>query len=190
MSKPGVRDQSKCKLCPHGPACIERSKRACGFAHHLDQLRHPYEHYTDLRKVWSDGVHRWYGQEITKGSLRLIQWYYYLTPKCERPVWATGCLWFHGLLPPDASIENLPYDFGIYQDWQDVSMHPPSWELPFRFAPHLHARIQARHDCMIEPHFNNDRAGMCRVPVSPSRVRSSLSSSEQFVFIPAFAFVF
>ena len=52
-------------------------------------------------------------------------------------------------------------------------MHRPSWELPFQYASDFVARIQARHDCMSEPLDKNERAGMCRVPVTPPRVRKS-----------------
>ena len=61
-------------------------------------------------------------------TVLMIEWYYRnFTPRCERPVWATGCLWFYNRLPSDASIDNLPFDFGISADWEFVRVRRPSY---------------------------------------------------------------
>ena len=112
-SKAGDQDQYRCQLCKYKNRC---RRTVCRFAHRLDELLPPYEHTVELPGVWRNGVHRWYGQKVEEEVLARIQEYYERTPPRERPVWATGCLWFYGRLPSSVSIDNLPYDFGVWQD--------------------------------------------------------------------------
>ena len=85
--------------------------------------------------VWSEG---------RKKVLDRIQECYERTPPRERPVWATGCLWFYHRLPSSVSIDDFPYDFGVWQDLSAVKMNRASKDWPFEYAPGFRARIEAR----------------------------------------------
>ena len=137
-SKPGDEDQYRCQLCKYGLEC---KRKVCGFAHRLDELLPPNEQSIELPGVWRNGVHRWYGQRVGETVLKRILDCYMLTPPRERPVWATGCLWFYNRLPSSISIAELPYDFGVFQDLLVVKMHRASKDWPFSWAPGLWERM-------------------------------------------------
>ena len=99
--------------------------------------------------VWSEG---------RKKVLDRIQDCYERTPPRERPVWATGCLWFYHRLPSSVSIDDFPYDFGVWQDLSAVKMNRASKDWPFEYAPGFRARIEARR---------KEVNGAPRVPMTP-----------------------
>ena len=78
-----------------------------------------------------------------------IQWSYKSIPKCERPLWATAVLCFYGMLPEDVSIDNLPYDFGIYNDIEVMRMSRIDGKVPFDFAPGFEDRMFERYENMF-----------------------------------------
>ena len=155
MSKAGDQDQYRCQLCKYKNRC---RRTVCRFAHRLDELLPPYEHTVELPGVWRNGVHRWYGQKVEEKVLASIQECYERTPPRERPVWATGCLWFYGRLPSSVSIDDLPYDFGVWQDLMALKMNRLSKDWPFEFAPGFSARIEERRVGVNVP---------ARVPMTP-----------------------
>ena len=96
--------------------------------------------------------------------LEYILWYYERDPQCERPAWANGVLWFHNMLPANESLAHLPWDFGIYNDYQFMRMMRMDPTAPFSFAPDFHRRMSERRSQLKE--FNR----MPRyVPVTYSR---------------------
>ena len=155
LSKAGDEIQYRCQLCWYKNRC---TRTVCRFAHRLDELLPPYEQTVELPGVWRDGVHRWYGQKVEKKVLDRIQDCYERTPPRERPVWATGCLWFYHRLPSSVSIDDFPYDFGVWQDLSAVKMNRASKDWPFEYAPGFRARIEARRAGVN---------GLPRVPLTP-----------------------
>ena len=156
-SKPGDEDQYRCQLCEYGLEC---KRKVCGFAHRLDELLPPNEQSIELPGVWRNGVHRWYGQRVGETVLKRILDCYMLTPPRERPVWATGCLWFYNRLPSSISIAELPYDFGVFQDLLVVKMHRASKDWPFSWAPGLWKR-------MGKNKVDVNSMNLLRVPTTP-----------------------
>ena len=156
-SKPGDEDQYRCQLCKYGLEC---KRKVCGFAHRLDELLPPNEQSIELPGVWRNGVHRWYGQRVGETVLKRILDCYMLTPPRERPVWATGCLWFYNRLPSSISIAELPYDFGVFQDLLVVKMHRASKDWPFSWAPGLWER-------MGKNKVDVNSMNLLRVPTTP-----------------------
>ena len=175
-SKPGDEDQYRCQLCQYGLEC---KRKVCGFAHRLDELLPPNEQSIELPGVWRNGVHRWYGQRVGETVLKRILDCYMLTPPRERPVWATGCLWFYNRLPSSISIAELPYDFGVFQDLLVVKMHRASKDWPFSWAPGLWKR-------MGKNKVDVNSMNLLRVPTTPPMnargiVITSPSSDSEFM---------
>ena len=140
-TKAGDDNKYRCQLCWPGLRC---NRSLCRYAHSLDELLPPNEQTVDLPAVWRDGVHRWYGQQVEAEALESIEAWYWRTPPRERPVWATGCLWFYFRLPSFVCIADLPYDFGVFQDLLVVKMNRASKGWPFQWAPGFCARIEER----------------------------------------------
>ena len=171
VSKPGDVAQYRCVLCWYERRC---KRETCRYAHSLDELLPPDERVVELPRVWKDGVYRWYGQAVDASVVWHIRSLYLQTPKCQRPVWATGCLWFYKCLPKYVRIDELPYDFGVYQDLEVVRMFRLSQEYPFKMAHGFHRRIgdRLRH------------LSAARIPMSPQFSRRSIETTSTVLDAP------
>ena len=135
-------DLYRCQLCRHGRHCRMGDRGVCGFAHALRELLPPDESRRVYDGVWSDGVHRWYGQAVDWEGVLLFEQYYYSERLCDIPVWAHGLRWYLG---SDSEFDqHLPSDFGLRHDWAVVCMHRKGRRRPFDWAEDLWELVETR----------------------------------------------
>ena len=123
----------RCTLCDHGTNCAMHRRRKCGYAHSLKELMPPNETVVIYNGMWTDGVDRFYGQQMPEYQLDRIRRYWNMTLECEKPTWARCLAWLHGEHALDA-FPHCSWDFGIWQDLESLRVTRKEYTLPFSWA--------------------------------------------------------
>ena len=93
----------------------------------------PDERDAEYLGYWRDGVGRWYGQQMHVEQLRRIKMYWSVTPKEDLPVWAKALDWFIDGGGP-TEYPDLPWDFGLWSDYEAMRMMRKYSRRPFQWA--------------------------------------------------------
>ena len=136
---PCAGDAWRTLLCPRGPHCRDPDY---SHAHRLCDLRPPMETQRLHLEIWEAGIDRFYGQQMTEESMKIVMEYHDKTLDYETPQWAHALVFS---VNGQNTIRDLhfPWDYGLTMDVLMLSVRRGG-QRPFEWLPGLWEVLHGR----------------------------------------------